>query len=270
MKSAILEKRPTLKRTGNEQAMSLSPTDKRSSQESQVPSKRARVHPTASTIGSVSTRGTGDGARQSRSTMNSSVRARDERGSDRTQNTGHTAGRSAGGTTGRTANRTAGHTTGHGVRNRDTNRGTGHREARGGASATPRPLERIKDALLAHKKLAVTIFVLVVVIVGLYGPIQGYYHAVRDAQELQVTQKQIEEENKDLNNDVQRLQTPEGIKDKAHERGYVSDDENSVSVEGVGNTTSDDKPKEKQRPEHPWYIQLLDAIFGYAPTDAQE
>lgn len=201
--------------------------------------------------------------------MNSSARARGERGSDRTQNTGHTAGRSAGGTTGRTANRTAGHTTGHGVRNRDTNRGTDHREARGGASAT-RPLERIKDALLAHKKLAVTIFVLVVVIVGLYGPIQGYYHAVRDAQELQVTQKQIEEENKDLNNDVQRLQTPEGIKDKAHERGYVSDDENSVSVEGVGNTTSDDKPKEKQRPEHPWYIQLLDAIFGYAPTDAQE
>lgn len=269
MKSAILEKRPTLKRTGNEQAMSLSPTDKRSSQESQVPSKRARVHPTASTIGSVSKRGTGDAARQSRSTMNSSARARGERGSDRTQNTGHTAGRSAGGTTGRTANRTAGHTTGHGVRNRDTNRGTDHREARGGASAT-RPLERIKDALLAHKKLAVTIFVLVVVIVGLYGPIQGYYHAVRDAQELQVTQKQIEEENKDLNNDVQRLQTPEGIKDKAHERGYVSDDENSVSVEGVGNTTSDDKPKEKQRPEHPWYIQLLDAIFGYAPTDAQE
>ena len=107
-------------------------------------------------------------------------------------------------------------------------------------------------------------------VVGFYTPIQSYYHAVRDAQELQVTQQQIEEEHKNLNDDIQRLQTPEGIKDKAHERGYVSDDENSVSVEGVGGTTPDDKPKERQRPENPWYIKVFDTIFGYTPTDAQK
>ena len=82
-------------------------------------------------------------------------------------------------------------------------------------------------------------------------------------------QQEVEKEHKNLNEDVNRLQTQEGIQDKAHERGYVSEGETSVSVEGVGNTTTDNKPKEQKRPENPWYIKFLDFVFGYVPTDTQ-
>ncbi len=129
--------------------------------------------------------------------------------------------------------------------------------------------ERIRTILRAHKKLTVFICIVGVLMIGFYGPVQGYYRAIRDAQELQITQQEVEKEHKNLNEDVNRLQTQEGIQDKAHERGYVSEGETSVSVEGVGNTTTDNKPKEQKRPENPWYIKLLDFVFGYVPTDTQ-
>lgn len=129
--------------------------------------------------------------------------------------------------------------------------------------------ERIRTILRAHKKLTVFICIVGVLLIGFYGPVQGYYRAIRDAQELQITQLEVEKEHKNLNEDVNRLQTQEGIQDKAHERGYVSEGETSVSVEGVGNTTTDNKPKEQKRPENPWYIKLLDFVFGYVPTDTQ-
>lgn len=129
--------------------------------------------------------------------------------------------------------------------------------------------ERIRTILRAHKKLTVFICIVGVLLIGFYGPIQGYYRAIRDAQELQITQQEVEKEHKNLNEDVNRLQTQEGIQDKAHERGYVSEGETSVSVEGVGNTTTDNKPKEQKRPENPWYIKFLDFVFGYVPTDTQ-
>ena len=129
--------------------------------------------------------------------------------------------------------------------------------------------ERIRTILRAHKKLTVFICIVGVLLIGFYGPVQGYYRAIRDAQELQITQQEVEKEHKNLNEDVNRLQTQEGIQDKAHERGYVSEGETSVSVEGVGNTTTDNKPKEQKRPENPWYIKLLDFVVGYGPTDPQ-
>ena len=129
--------------------------------------------------------------------------------------------------------------------------------------------ERVRTILRVHKKLTVFICIVGVLLVGFYGPVQGYYRAIRDAQELQITQQEVEKEHKNLNEDVNRLQTQEGIQDKAHERGYVSEGETSVSVEGVGNTTTDDKQKEQKRPENPWYIKLLDFVFGYVPTDPQ-
>ena len=129
--------------------------------------------------------------------------------------------------------------------------------------------ERIRTILRAHKKLTVFICIVGVLLIGFYGPVQGYYRAIRDAQELQITQQEVEKEHKNLNEDVNRLQTQEGIQDKAHERGYVSEGETSVSVEGVGNTATDNKPKEQKRPENPWYIKFLDFVFGYVPTDTQ-
>ena len=150
--------------------------------------------------------------------------------------------------------------------NAERNAGQNRHKAREKKQVANLP-ERIRTILRAHKKLTVFICIVGVLLVGFYGPVQGYYRAIRDAQELQITQQEVEHKN--LNEDVNRLQTQEGIQDKAHERGYVSEGETSVSVEGVGNTTTDNKPKEQKRPENPWYIKLLDFVFGYVPTDTQ-
>ena len=223
--------------------MSLSSTDKTASQKSQPVSGRTGGRTPVQTIGSVSRRGMDT----------SDERAR--RNSGQTATTRQGVGERQGATARSASNA---------VRNSNQNRHKTHEKKQ--VSNLP---ERIRAILRAHKKLTIFICIVGVLLIGFYGPVQGYYRAIRDAQELQITQQEVEKEHKNLNEDVNRLQTQEGIQDKAHERGYVSEGETSVSVEGVGNTTTDNKPKEQKRPENPWYIKLLDFVFGYVPTDPQ-
>ena len=223
--------------------MSLSSTDKTASQKSQPVSGRTGGRTPVQTIGSVSRRGMDT----------SDERAR--RNSGQTATTRQGVGERQGATARSASNA---------VRNSNQNRHKTHEKKQ--VSNLP---ERIRAILRAHKKLTIFICIVGVLLIGFYGPVQGYYRAIRDAQELQITQQEVEKEHKNLNEDVNRLQTQEGIQDKAHERGYVSEGETSVSVEGVGNTTTDDKQKEQKRPENPWYIKLLDFVFGYVPTDPQ-
>lgn len=217
--------------------MSLSSTDKTASQKSQPVSGRAGDRAPVQTIGSVSRRGMDTSDEQVRRAPNQTATTRQ-------------------GPTARSVS--------NAVCNSDQNRHK-TREKKQGANLP----ERIRTILRAHKKLTIFICIVGVLLIGFYGPVQGYYRAIRDAQELQITQQEVEKEHKNLNEDVNRLQTQEGIQDKAHERGYVSEGETSVSVEGVGNTATDDKQKEQKRPENPWYIKLLDFVFGYVPTDTQ-
>lgn len=241
--------------------MSLSSTDKTASQKSQPVSGRAGDRAPVQTIGSVSRRGMNTSDEQARrtsgqaTTMRQSVFAR--QGASVRQGAG--ARKGAGVRQGATARSAS-----NAVRNAGQNR----HKTREKKQVANLP-ERIRTILRAHKKLTVFICIVGVLLIGFYEPVQGYYRAIRDAQELQITQQEVEKEHKNLNEDVNRLQTQEGIQDKAHERGYVSEGETSVSVEGVGNTTTDNKPKEQKRPENPWYIKLLDFVFGYVPTDTQ-
>ena len=217
--------------------MSLSSTDKTASQKSQPVSGRTGDRAPVQTIGSVSRRGMDTSDEQVRRAPNQTATTRQ-------------------GATARSAS--------NAVRNAGQNRHK-TREKKQVANLPG----RIRAILRAHKKLTIFICIVGVLLIGFYGPVQGYYRAIRDAQELQITQQEVEKEHKNLNEDVNRLQTQEGIQDKAHERGYVSEGETSVSVEGVGNTTTDNKPKEQKRPENPWYIKFLDFVFGYVPTDTQ-
>ena len=78
-------------------------------------------------------------------------------------------------------------------------------------------------------------------------------------------QQKLEEETKRLLQDVQRLQTKEGIIDEAHKQGMVSKDEESVRVEGL------EKKKDEntaQHPDYPWYIKVGDFIFGFSPENS--
>lgn len=235
--------------------MSLSSTDKTASQKSQPVSGRAGDRAPVQTIGSVSRRGMDTSDEQVRRTPGQTAATRQSanmrQGAGARQGVGECQGPTA-------------RSVSNAVRNSDQNRHK-TREKKQVANLT----ERIRAILRAHKKLTIFICFVGVLLIGFYGPVQGYYRAIRDAQELQITQQEVEKEHKNLNEDVNRLQTQEGIQDKAHERGYVSEGETSVSVEGVGNTTTDDKQKEQKRPENPWYIKLLDFVFGYVPTDPQ-
>lgn len=229
--------------------MSLSSTDKTASQKSQPVSGRTADRAPVQTIGSVSRRGMDTSDEQARRTSGQTTTMRQSAGVR--QGAGARQGAAA-----RSASSAA--------RNAGQNR---HKMSE--KKQVANLPERIRTILRAHKKLTVFICIVGVLLIGFYGPVQGYYRAIRDAQELQITQQEVEKEHKNLNEDVNRLQTQEGIQDKAHERGYVSEGETSVSVEGVGNTTTDNKPKEQKRPENPWYIKLLDFVFGYVPTDTQ-
>ena len=100
---------------------------------------------------------------------------------------------------------------------------------------------------------------------GLYPPIRGYYHAVREHDELLLNQQKLEEDQKRLESEVQGLQTKEGIIDEAHKQGLVSGDEESARVEGL------DKKKDEntvQHPDYPWYIKVGDFVFGFTPGDS--
>ena len=229
--------------------MSLSSTDKTASQKSQPVSGRAGDRAPVQTIGSVSRRGMDTSDEQVRRTPGQTATTRQSVGARK--GTGVRQGATA-----RSAS------------NAERNAGQNRHKTREKKQVANLP-ERVRTILRAHKKLTVFICIVGVLLIGFYGPVQGYYRAIRDAQELQITQQEVEKEHKNLNEDVNRLQTQEGIQDKAHERGYVSEGETSVSVEGVGNTTTDNKPKEQKRPENPWYIKLLDFVFGYVPTDTQ-
>ena len=229
--------------------MSLSSTDKTASQKSQPVSGRTAGRAPVQTIGSVSRRGMDTSDEQARRTSGQTTTTR--------QSVGTRKG--AGARQGEAARSAS-----NAVRNAGQNRHKTHEKKQ--VANLP---ERIRAILRAHKKLTVFICIVGVLLIGFYGPVQGYYRAIRDAKELQITQQEVEKEHKNLNEDVNRLQTQEGIQDKAHERGYVSEGETSVSVEGVGNATTDNKPKEQKRPENPWYIKFLDFVFGYVPTDTQ-
>ena len=229
--------------------MSLSSTDKTALQKSQPVSGRMGGRAPVQTIGSVSRRGMDTSDEQARRTSGQTTTTRQSVGARK--GTGVRQGATA-----------------RSVSNAERNAGQNRHKTREKKQVANLP-ERIRTILRVHKKLTVFICIVGVLLVGFYGPVQGYYRAIRDAQELQITQQEVEKEHKNLNEDVNRLQTQEGIQDKAHERGYVSEGETSVSVEGVGNTTTDNKPKEQKRPENLWYIKLLDFVFGYVPTDTQ-
>ena len=116
-----------------------------------------------------------------------------------------------------------------------------------------------------HTKLVVFLGVVIFLLVGLYPPIRGYYHAVREQDELLLNQQKLEEDQKRLESEVQGLQTKEGIIDEAHKQGLVSGGEESARVEGL------DKKKDEntvQRPDYPWYIKVGDFVFGFTPGDS--
>lgn len=116
-----------------------------------------------------------------------------------------------------------------------------------------------------HTKLVVFLGVVIFLLVGLYPPIRGYYHAVREHDELLLNQQKLEEDKKRLESEVNSLQTKEGIEEKAREQGYVSEGEESARVVGLDKKKDDNTA---QHPEYPWYIKVGDFVFGFSPGNS--
>jgi cell division protein FtsB len=117
-----------------------------------------------------------------------------------------------------------------------------------------------------HRRLLTALAVILVTVVALYGPACDYYAAWRVSLDLQATYDATIQSNEELTGEVQNLTTTEGIQDEARERGYVSEGETGVVVEGL---EEDDDSAQTMgsgtsvTADVPWYIHVADVIFGY-------
>ncbi len=120
----------------------------------------------------------------------------------------------------------------------------------------------VKDFCRRHLVVVVVLAAIAVVVLAVYPPAKSYYLAWRTGTDLQATYDSLSQSNEDLQGDLSRLQTKEGIEDEARKKGYVSPGETAVNVEGL----PDDSASGQTQQEKPWYIQLGDTIFGYTAS----
>ena len=113
--------------------------------------------------------------------------------------------------------------------------------------------------------VALAVAILLVVVAG---PARTYYVAWREQGVLQAEYEALATQNEELNHEIERLQTLEGIEDEARNRGYVYPNEEALVVEGlepkqVADPTLVDAAIEEHEKNLPWYVGILDVIFGY-------
>ena len=118
----------------------------------------------------------------------------------------------------------------------------------------------------------VSLIAVVFAVTMLYFPCQNYYNETRQLQQLQAEYDALQEYNTQMQNQVDYLNTDEGIEDYARsELGWIRPGEHVVSVEGVTPSTSDSRsndrvyaiPAGSVAAPDTWYSGILDVIFGY-------
>lgn len=103
---------------------------------------------------------------------------------------------------------------------------------------------------------------------ALYGPAQQYYHQMRETDRLQAEYVAVSERTAALQSQIDALQSPEGIEDKAHsDLGYVKQGEQTATVKGItiedtSEFSSNVIPNSIPAPVT-WYSTVLDAFFDY-------
>lgn len=129
--------------------------------------------------------------------------------------------------------------------------------------------ERLSEVrLFSLPILMIAGLVVALAVVIVMGPVRTYYAAWRDEGILDAQYEVVAAQYEQLSNEVDRLQTREGIEEAARERGYVYPDEEALVVTGLEEEESaEDVLLEEAVAEHeasqPWYVRMLDALFGY-------
>lgn len=103
----------------------------------------------------------------------------------------------------------------------------------------------------------------------LYAPVRDLYLASRRLDTLQATYDILVEENNQIREELELLQTRDGIENEARARGYVEPGETKVVVEGLPQEEDPATAYMIEDIELPddraWYIRMLDDLFGYNP-----
>ena len=110
---------------------------------------------------------------------------------------------------------------------------------------------------------------LAICVAMLYGPVRTYYAAWRDSCRLEIAYDVVKGQNSELNHEISRLQSREGIEDEARRRGFVHPDEEALvtDVPPVASTTDPEVVNQKlaaYEEQQPWYIHTLDSLLGYS------
>ena len=110
---------------------------------------------------------------------------------------------------------------------------------------------------------------LAICVVMLYSPVRTYYAAWRDSCRLEIAYNVVKDQNSELNHEISRLQSREGIEDEARRRGYVHSNEEALvtDVPPAASTTDPEVVNQKlaaYEEQQPWYIHTLDSLLGYS------
>ena len=122
-------------------------------------------------------------------------------------------------------------------------------------------------------RAACVVVVIVALVVALYPPAKALYGASRTNAVLAERLDAATSSATQLQGEVDSLMTREGIEDEARRRGYVSEGETAVDVDGVtdsGSATTDESvtgdSSQTTDAQEPWYVSALDFFFGYDPS----
>lgn len=129
------------------------------------------------------------------------------------------------------------------------------------------------DNIRSPKMLAIGIVTvcLIAACAFIYPSARQYYQTIRQNAQLEAEFEAIQERNAALQQDVDSLQSAEGVHDRAHELyGWVGADENSVLIQGLERSTEGKAngyqaaitPDSIPAPDT-WYSPFLDWFFGY-------
>ena len=125
--------------------------------------------------------------------------------------------------------------------------------------------EQRRGQLKSYKRPLIVLAVILVVVAALYAPARTYYSAWRTNGILQSSKDAIDQSNSAYESDNSRLMSSEGIQDEARKRGYVSEGETGVKVEGLDESSSS---SDSSSDSDPWYITVLDFVFSYQKGSA--
>ena len=122
------------------------------------------------------------------------------------------------------------------------------------------------------RRLAIAGAVVLVTLLFFYGPASDLYAAARDHAYLARDFEAITQVTSDLQAEVDRLRTEEGVMDEARVRGYAPEGE--IPADASELVGEDDEPSipllsQPAEPiEVPAYLHVLDVVMGYEPPEA--